>query len=55
MEESTLDFSKIKCREHPLETMTNFCLNCNQIDYIEKCLVGLCSNCVCLHTETHIK
>lgn len=27
METLVLDFSKLKCKEHPLDLITNFCLN----------------------------
>lgn len=27
MEENILDFTKIKCKEHPFEVVSNYCMN----------------------------
>lgn len=48
MNNSVLDFSKFFCPYHPHELITNFCDK-------SECLVGLCSHCICEHTEMHTR
>lgn len=49
-----IDFAKIYCNLHPHELITNFCSKGKSQTYIDECLVGLCANCVCTHTQLHI-
>jgi len=39
-----------KCKEHPSETITNFCARSNQLVYVAECLAELCAACICDHT-----
>ncbi len=50
-----MDYSKLYCQEHPYELITNFCAEGMLVSNVDECLVGLCANCICTHTEIHVR
>ena len=44
---------QLKCKLHPTESVTNFCLQSNYFFILDGCFTELCAACICDHTEAH--
>lgn len=41
---------QLKCKNHPSEFITNYCIKCNHSIDLETCNMELCATCICEHT-----